>query len=63
MCSHEDARMSGGALLAFIKLAMATLGFLALLSLPLLFLRFMERRSGDPNWLYHKVFRGDPPVT
>lgn len=55
--------MSGGALLAFIKLAMATVGFLALLSLPLLFLRFMERRSGDPNWLYHKVFRDDPPVT
>jgi hypothetical protein len=50
--------MSGG-LLAVIKLSMATAGFLALLSLPLLFLRFMERRSGDPLWLYHKVFRGE----
>jgi hypothetical protein len=50
--------MSAG-LLAVIKLSMATAGFLALLSLPLLLLRFVERRSGDPLWLYHKVFRDE----
>jgi hypothetical protein len=50
--------MSAG-LLAVIKLSTATAGFLALLSLPLLLLRFVERRSGDPLWLYHKVFRDE----
>jgi hypothetical protein len=37
----------------------ATICFLALLSVPWLFLLFMERRSGDPLWLYHKVFTDD----
>jgi hypothetical protein len=46
---------------ALIKMAMAIAGFLVLLSLPLLFLRYMERRSGDSFWLYHKVFRNDRP--
>jgi hypothetical protein len=48
-------------MVALIKMSTAIFGFLVLLSLPLLFLRFMERRSGDPLWLYHKVFRDDRP--
>lgn len=48
-------------MMALIKISTAIFGFLVLLSLPLLFLRFMERRSGDPLWLYHKVFRNIGP--
>jgi hypothetical protein len=43
-----------------MKMVMAICAFLGLLSLPLVFLRFMEHRSGDPLWLYHKVFRKSP---
>ena len=50
--------MTGAAaVLAFLKMSMAIVGFIVALCLPLLFLRFMEKRSGDPNWLYHKLFR------
>jgi hypothetical protein len=48
-------------MMALIKMSTAIFAFLVLLSLPLLFLRFMERRSGDPFWLYHKVFRNIDP--
>ena len=48
-------------MVALIKMSAAIFAFLVLLSLPLLFLRFMERRSGDPLWLYHKVFRNGRP--
>jgi hypothetical protein len=53
------ASASGGGLLALLKMALAVLCLLFLISLPWLFLRFMERRSGDPLWLYHKVFKDD----
>ncbi len=54
------ARASGGGgLLALLKMALAVLCLLFVISLPWLFLRFMERRSGDPLWLYHKVFKDD----
>ena len=48
-------------MVAFIKMSMAIGAFLVLLSLPSLFLRYMERRSGDRLWLYHKVFRDQRP--
>ena len=44
-------------LVVFLKMAMAVLCLLLLLSLPWLLLLFIEHKSGDPLWLYHKVFR------
>lgn len=55
------ASAGSGGPVALLKMALAVLCFLALLSLPWIFLRFMELRSGDPLWLYHKVFRDDGP--
>ena len=53
------ASASGGGLLALLKTALAVLCLLFVISLPWLFLRFLELRSGDPLWLYHKVFKDE----
>ncbi len=50
-----------GGLMALLRTSGAVLCLLFVVSLPWLFLRFMESRSGDPLWLYHKVFREDRP--
>ena len=53
------ASASGGGLLSLLKMALAFLCLLFVISLPWLFLRFMEHKSSDPLWLYHKVFKAD----
>ena len=51
------AATGGGGLPAFLEMSAATLCLLLLLSVPWLALRYIEYKSGDPLWLYHKVFR------
>lgn len=56
----EASPMSdGGAVVAIITTASWILGIMAALYVPLLYVRFMEWKSGDPLWLGHRLFGKD----
>lgn len=48
-----------GAVVALMKVVTWYFGIMAALYVPILFVRFMEWKSGDPLWLGHKLFGKD----